>query len=385
MNFKDKESHSKLFVNVEKFIFDFSDLNLSLNINSILEQFKLVKDLNLQKEIESINDIFSPLLKQRSEYKDPSEFELNELFYVYTLYSKLIIIIALHPDFCFAENLLEEILTFFNNYIIIYKQVSKCFPEKDSLLSIFPEFILNKDNTNHLLTLIYNFQSFITLVLFNLTEFEYHYEKSYSLLTAVVKTFDIFYALNEKYKLVSYKEFYNDSISKNLNLRIECKKYFKLLQKPDEENKSFSLISYHWLFDAAAKSDIFYIFNFNKQRTEQQNIVNMHDLEFFNPSSFFLNVEIKRSNLIESTLDFISKPELNFKKPLKVKFIGEQGIDEGGVKKEFFMLVIRQLFDVDYGMFTYNEVNLLLNIFYFRRQDSFGLMLIHSNLKLNLS
>lgn len=40
------------------------------------------------------------------------------------------------------------------------------------------------------------------------------------------------------------------------------------------------------------------------------------------------------------------------KKPLKVIFLGEEGIDEGGVRKEFFQLISSQLFDLDYGMFT---------------------------------
>jgi len=35
-----------------------------------------------------------------------------------------------------------------------------------------------------------------------------------------------------------------------------------------------------------------------------------------------------------------------------VKFEGEQGVDEGGVKKEFFQLITRQLLTPDYGMFT---------------------------------
>ena len=40
---------------------------------------------------------------------------------------------------------------------------------------------------------------------------------------------------------------------------------------------------------------------------------------------------------------------------LKVKFKGEQGVDEGGVRKEFFILLIRQIFDPNYGMFSYNK------------------------------
>ena len=37
------------------------------------------------------------------------------------------------------------------------------------------------------------------------------------------------------------------------------------------------------------------------------------------------------------------------KKQLYVEFEGEQGIDEGGVSKEFFQLVIEELFNPDIG------------------------------------
>ncbi|KAJ1478636.1 hypothetical protein T484DRAFT_1629602, partial [Baffinella frigidus] len=40
---------------------------------------------------------------------------------------------------------------------------------------------------------------------------------------------------------------------------------------------------------------------------------------------------------------------------VQVIFKGEEGIDEGGVQKEFFQLIIRQTFDLNYGMFTYEE------------------------------
>lgn len=38
-----------------------------------------------------------------------------------------------------------------------------------------------------------------------------------------------------------------------------------------------------------------------------------------------------------------------------VEFLGEQGIDEGGVSKEFFQLVVEQIFNPDYGMFVHQE------------------------------
>eukprot|EP01059_Diplonema_ambulator_P031754 TRINITY_DN5931_c0_g1_i1.p2 TRINITY_DN5931_c0_g1~~TRINITY_DN5931_c0_g1_i1.p2 ORF type:complete len:332 (+),score=84.75 TRINITY_DN5931_c0_g1_i1:1119-2114(+) len=43
------------------------------------------------------------------------------------------------------------------------------------------------------------------------------------------------------------------------------------------------------------------------------------------------------------------------RRPLRVQFTNEEGIDEGGVKKEFFQLVIRQLVDPSFGMFTENK------------------------------
>lgn len=54
-----------------------------------------------------------------------------------------------------------------------------------------------------------------------------------------------------------------------------------------------------------------------------------------------------KPEIIQDTLDQILEaahaPWL-FKKPLKVVFEGEAGVDEGGVRKEFFQLVIRDIF-----------------------------------------
>lgn len=42
----------------------------------------------------------------------------------------------------------------------------------------------------------------------------------------------------------------------------------------------------------------------------------------------------------------------DLKKQLFVEFAGEQGLDEGGVSKEFFQLVVEHIFNPDYGMYT---------------------------------
>ena len=40
---------------------------------------------------------------------------------------------------------------------------------------------------------------------------------------------------------------------------------------------------------------------------------------------------------------------------MKVEFEGEPGVDEGGVQKEFFQLLIREIFDPGYGMFVHQN------------------------------
>lgn len=46
--------------------------------------------------------------------------------------------------------------------------------------------------------------------------------------------------------------------------------------------------------------------------------------------------------------------------PLQVIFDGEEAVDAGGVTKEFFLLLLKELMDPVYGMFThYPESNLL--------------------------
>ena len=45
-------------------------------------------------------------------------------------------------------------------------------------------------------------------------------------------------------------------------------------------------------------------------------------------------------------------------KPLRVHFIGEDGIDAGGVKKEFFQLLMTELLSPDYGMLVFQPVSI---------------------------
>ena len=50
----------------------------------------------------------------------------------------------------------------------------------------------------------------------------------------------------------------------------------------------------------------------------------------------------------------------DLRKQLKVKFHGEDGIDEGGVQKEFFQLIIEELFNPEFGKTAKSLISLFL-------------------------
>jgi len=45
----------------------------------------------------------------------------------------------------------------------------------------------------------------------------------------------------------------------------------------------------------------------------------------------------------------IARKQNDLKKKLKVTFVGEPGLDMGGLTKEWFLLLIRHIFHPDYG------------------------------------
>lgn len=44
----------------------------------------------------------------------------------------------------------------------------------------------------------------------------------------------------------------------------------------------------------------------------------------------------------------------DLKKQLRVSFLDEDGVDEGGIQKEFFQIIAKEIFVSDYGLFTIN-------------------------------
>ena len=76
------------------------------------------------------------------------------------------------------------------------------------------------------------------------------------------------------------------------------------------------------------------------------------------PLDIHFNINVRRDHLIQDSIDQIQKAlkdNIDMKKLLKVTFIGEDGVDAGGLRKEWLFLLVKKLFDPNYGMFKFDE------------------------------
>ncbi|KAL2260317.1 hypothetical protein VTK26DRAFT_5687 [Humicola hyalothermophila] len=73
----------------------------------------------------------------------------------------------------------------------------------------------------------------------------------------------------------------------------------------------------------------------------------------------FLVLSIRRECLVEDSLRAVSEVVggggEDVKKGLRIVFEGEEGVDAGGLRKEWFLLLVRELLNPDHGMFLYDE------------------------------
>ena len=114
---------------------------------------------------------------------------------------------------------------------------------KKGLYSAYEEL---KNIPNEFIKVVTNCHNFISLVLFSVDqriqideeeEDNIIDENMLNLLHIFVTAFNILHEVNEYYSIIDYKQFYNDSISKYLNMGREFKKYLKKIKQLHKEKE----------------------------------------------------------------------------------------------------------------------------------------------------
>ncbi|PIK48323.1 putative E3 ubiquitin-protein ligase HECTD2 [Apostichopus japonicus] len=201
------------------------------------------------------------------------------------------------------------------------------------------------------------------------------------LLVTVATALSLFYEANtlaEKKRgspLATIEDFYCNELSLNLDYH----EHYKNWQSEDDAGCSStsekSILRFPFLLDPITKVRVLHLDAVMQMRKEYQAAIiqqatvdqAMKHLKDNLPATLqenlkaavcpYLVLEIKRETLIQDALAQIQTKQKDLKKPLKIKFVGggEQGLDMGGLQKEFFHLIVDSIFDPNRGMFTYSE------------------------------
>ncbi|CAM4858154.1 unnamed protein product [Rotaria socialis] len=164
-----------------------------------------------------------------------------------------------------------------------------------------------------------------------------------------------------KPELLTYDAFYMKELNDSIDLKHDYD-YWRLHQQTGDR-KLISFCEYSFLFDLKAK---IFLLQYNGQLEMQEAIKNAFLYNFetmmgahFDTVNPLLVLHINRNNIVQDTINQLDKQkEENFKKPLQVYFLNEEGLDAGGIRKEFFLLLTKEILDPKYGMFTvYDETN----------------------------
>lgn len=179
----------------------------------------------------------------------------------------------------------------------------------------------------------------------------------------------LLYDNNLALETVSYKEFYIEGIANMFDLKRDYLMWKYDNQDAAKSAKKYFLCKYPFIFDPPAKNLILAVDSEIQQRSAAQSSV-YQQLLFSSPHlglpiyvNPYLMISVHRNTILQETINqlclFSKHINSDFKKPLRVIFEGEEAIDAGqGMKKEFFLLLMKEILDEKYGMFMeYKETN----------------------------
>mmetsp|Transcript_35161 Transcript_35161/g.80504 ORF Transcript_35161/g.80504 Transcript_35161/m.80504 type:complete len:765 (-) Transcript_35161:67-2361(-) len=155
-------------------------------------------------------------------------------------------------------------------------------------------------------------------------------------------------------------QFHNDAINSSEGLlKNDLKEVLEMQQRGQywaalEEDKrhDFGVVEFPFVLTPVSKVRMLGIESLIMQREEVRSAMAMQFISgrvFTNP---WLVLKVRRTSIIGDALQQLAQVgSSQMKKPLKVVFDGEEGVDEGGVQKEFFQILIEEMYKEDYGMF----------------------------------
>ncbi|KAI8086138.1 uncharacterized protein BX664DRAFT_334999 [Halteromyces radiatus] len=171
------------------------------------------------------------------------------------------------------------------------------------------------------------------------------YESDWKVASAA-RVMALLFTANQKSSKTALSNFYNTMVD-YIHLMADFESW-------QSQSGKFAFCQYPFLISMGAKMQI--METDAKQQMEIKRREAFFNMLFHQRASLpYLALSIRRQHLIDDSLRQLVQHELDLKKSLRIKFVGEEGVDAGGLRKEWFLLLVRSLFDPQYGMFTYDE------------------------------
>lgn len=171
------------------------------------------------------------------------------------------------------------------------------------------------------------------------------YESDWKIASAS-RVMALFFAANNQHNKVPICAFYN-TMTDCINLMDDFESW-------QSRSGKFAFCQYPFLLSMGSKMKI--LESDAKQQMETKWREAFFNMLFHQKASMpYLILRVRREYLIEDSLRQLAQNKLDLKKSLRIEFMGEDGVDAGGLRKEWFLLLVRSLFDVQYGMFTFDE------------------------------
>ncbi|KAL6122687.1 Ube3a [Nucleospora cyclopteri] len=143
----------------------------------------------------------------------------------------------------------------------------------------------------------------------------------------------ILYNFNEELKIVDYENFY---LSKFFS-KIDIKEEYKHLK-----TKRDTVLVYKFMLPVEKKAELLKLENCDMQRNSLQD--SFFRALFEGLTEPYLFITIKRETIYNDTIRILEKtPNEDLKKQLKISFLTEEGVDSGGIRKEFFQLLSHEI------------------------------------------
>ncbi|XP_018605033.1 probable E3 ubiquitin-protein ligase HERC4 [Scleropages formosus] len=187
-----------------------------------------------------------------------------------------------------------------------------------------------------------------------------------SFLHVSLKFLEILHTVNEKAgQIIQYDKFYIHELDDLIDIKNDYINWIQQQMFSMVPEIPVTLCRYPFVFDAQAKTtllqtDAVLQMQMAVDQAQRQNFSSLFlpVVESVNPCLILI---VRRENIVGDTMEVLRKSKnVDYKKPLKVIFVGEEAVDAGGVRKEFFLLIMKELLDPKYGMFRYYEDSRLI-------------------------